>query len=857
MALNFKVVGKEETKLHFTDLSLKPEGAPEETQLNFKVLTPGTGSQLPEDQDRTTPKRSFSELWRAAHIPAEKSREGLKKLVDMIPEPNLDPTTFINQPANPTFEIANKNQTAQPPIVEKAGGDLLGTAPKLAAEIIAEMAPDFISPEVLIGSGLLKGAGMAAKTPGGVKALAKVGEWTDKNLPTLKKAFTYRFGQSPEYIEAAEQAQINMRVGTEKVGTISKTIMEYPADVQRKIAGYLKGEKGFFAKDLTSEQKLAADAARGEFKRLGKDLVDLGMLDEKTFTANVNTYLPRMYKTKELGLETPQMGTKKPLRMNIDRLKKRTDIPQDVREAYGEILEAGYPTSKGLLQLNQAVEKGKMFRQVSEMPNLVTPDEAQGLAKGWVKMPVTPKLGAMSGKYADPAVAEDLNSLIREKSELEKGYKKLLGMWKYGKVVLSPATHARNMFTNMFWLDVSGTGPLTQAKLFPQAIREMKLNGPIYQQAKNLGLVGTEMVGEDVIKLQQNYLMGGAPNTPMNLVKKALHYGKEAARKMGDTYQSEEQVFKMVKFMDNLKKGMPAKEAATDAEQWIFNYSKISPAVKLARETAIPFATYFAKAIPQLGKAAVQNPLGVYKYMSFFNALDNVGAQHAGISDKAHKAIKDQYDVTLVPWKRGDKKVQTLDLKFLTPWGESASISNSGLPQPFTPSGPLFALNNALLAHYDPFTKRELFKETDPWQVKAAAVTDYLGKSLLPNLTPGVAGLKSPFKGGYHYRELVDAAKGEPSYPSKNVKSMPEALLSTGLGLKTRGIDPQEALMNQAMKKEGQMAEIDTEFSKRMLHKGMSKEDKKFLQKALPAQVEKVFQKNKKEEIKLNFKVVN
>ena len=695
--------------------------------------------------------------------------------------------------------------------------------------------------------------------------MGKVAQWTDENIPTLKKAFTYRFGQTPEYIEAAEQAQINMRVGTEKVGTISKTIMEYPADVQRKIAGYLKGEKGFFAKDLTPDQKLAADAARGEFKRLGKDLVDLGLLDAETYQANVNTYLPRLYKTKELGMETPQLGTKKPMRMNIDRLKKRTDMPQDVREAYGEILEAGYPTSKGLLQLNQAVEKGKMFRQVSEMPNLVTADEAQGLAKGWIKMPVTPKLGSMSGKYADPAVAEDLNSLIREKSEVEKGYKKMLGMWKYGKVVLSPATHARNMFTNMFWLDVSGTGPLTQAKLFPQAIREMRLNGPIYQQAKNLGLVGTEMVGEDVIKLQQNYLMGGAPNTPMNLVKKALHYGKEAARKMGDTYQSEEQLFKMVKFMDNMKKGLPAKEAALDAEQWIFNYGKISPAVKFARETAIPFATYFAKAIPQLGKAAVQNPLGVYKYMSFFNALDNVGAQHAGISDKAHKAIKDQYDVTLVPWKRGDKKVQTLDLKFLTPWGEAATLSNSGLPQPFTPSGPLFALNNALIAHYDPFTKRELFKETDPWQVKAAAMTDYLGKALLPNLTPGVAGIKSPFKGGYHYRELVDAAKGTPSYPSKNVKSMPEALLSTGLGLKTRGIDPQEALLNQAMKKEGQMAEIDTEFSKRMQHKGLSKEDKTFLKKALPKQVEKIFtltpdvallQKGVKKESKLNFKVV-
>jgi hypothetical protein len=862
--LNFKVIKpaatEPEVDLKFTMVS-QPSKT-EEPKLTFKTLTPGSASQLPEDQPDVF-KPSVKDIWSNLQLPSQVSREGLKQVTDMIPERIPSAPTFVNQPANPSFEVETSQRTTQPPILKDAGSNFVSALPKVGAEIIGDMAPDFISPEVLLGSGVLKGLGTFAKTASGIKAAEKLGEFTDKHIPTLKKWFTYRYGQDPAYIDAVEQAQINMRVGTEKVGTIANKILEMPSDVQRKIAGYMKGEKGFFAKNLTADEKLAADAARGEFKRLGNDLVDLKMLDPKTYAENVNTYLPRLYKTKELGLETPTLGTKKPMRMNVDRFKHRQDIPQDVREAMGEIMEAGYPTAKGLMQLNQAVEKGKMFRQVSQMQHLVTEDATVAAERGWIKMPVTNKLGDMSGKYAAPSVAEDLNSIIREKGQLEQGYKKLLGLWKYGKVVMSPATHARNMFTNMFWLDVSGTGPSTQAKLFPQAIREMRLNGPMYQEAKKLGLVGTEMVGEDVVKLQQNYLIGGAPNTPLNVVKKALNYGKEAARKLGDVYQGEEQLFKMVKFMDNVNKGMTPQKAALDAEKWIFNYNKISPAVKGLRETVIPFATYFSKAIPQLGEAAVNNPLGVYKYVSFFNALDNVGAEKSGVSPAQHKAIKDQYDVTLLPVKRKDGKVQTLDLNFLTPWGEAANLSTAGIPQPFTPSGPLFALNNALVAHYDPFTKKELFKETDPWQVKASAMTDYLGKALLPNLTPGVAGVTSPFRGGYHYREIADALKGTPSYPKKEVKSIPEALLSTGLGLKTRGIDPKEALLNQALKKEGQMSEIEQTFGERMVRPGLTKTEKTFFKKELPKQVNKVFEKAKQirtqpleEEPKLNFKVI-
>ena len=65
-------------------------------------------------------------------------------------------------------------------------------------------------------------------------------------------------------------------------------------------------------------------------------------------------------------IKIPPGAEKKPLRIDLSRFKKRKDISEDVREAMGEILEAGYPTAKALVQLKSAVENAKFFKQIEK-----------------------------------------------------------------------------------------------------------------------------------------------------------------------------------------------------------------------------------------------------------------------------------------------------------------------------------------------------------------------------------------------------------------------------------------------------------------------------------------------------------
>ena len=807
-----------------------PDTSPQPDESGFipdlDSIPPPISKPIPPDLNLESSRKGFSTFDRkpSGHLetflqtrallakPAEKSKEGLLMLADLLPS---------------TLETTS-------PLVNFAGG-----VPHTVAEVGAEFASSFIHPDtaaVVVG---LKGAGTILKSPMGQKFIQAIA----KKIPEgLKRAVTYRFGQPQAYKDAAEQASINIRVGTEQVGTVAKNIEAFSSAEQKQIGAYMRGEVGAV---VSPEMKAAGDAARAEFSRLGRDTVDLGLLDAETYQANINTYLPRLYRNKELAAHTPRLGSNKPLRQNLDRFKKRQDIPDDVRESMGEVLEAGYPTHKGLLQLNQAVEKGKMFRKVAQNPELTSATEASGIASGFERLPVTKALGDLSGRWVHREVARDINQILIPKSEMTKLWRKTLGTWKFGKVVLSAATHMRNIFTNSFWLDISGINHIRQAEAIPRMIKEIVSKGKFYKLSLENGLIGTELVGSEIRPFAE--AMKGRPATNMwEMLQKGSDAAKKLANKAGKVYQAEEQVFKMVKFEDNLAKGMLPRDAALEAEQWIFNYEKVPPLIDAIRKSplGVPFITYISKAIPQLAKAAVQNPLRVYKYSLFFDAMENTAQRQLGINQAQLDVVRER-GVRLIPFKRGDKRGQTLDVDFLMPWGELGSAGKGPLfdklPQPFTPSGPLFALNNALLANYDPFRKQNITSDTDTLSEKIAKTTDYLGKALLPNLTPGIPGLKSPFRGGYHFQELIDAFRGEARFPKREAKSIPEALLSTGLGLKTGPIDIPKEFGRATKRKVSKKNRLLTETKKLLKHEGVTEAEKRQLGRELAPKILEIF----------------
>lgn len=472
-----------------------------------------------------------------------------------------------------------------------------------------------------------------------------------------------------------------------------------------------------------------------------------------------------------------QFGSK-PIRIIGQRFKQRGDIPEDVRTAMGEIKEPAYPVARGVAQLTHDVETAKLFNNVSK-----NPEWSSSVPKGdFVQISGTSKkLGSLSGKYVHPEIARDINDIVRVKGTAEKVYGDLLSKWKFGKVVLNPATHSRNMMSNSIMLDLSGVDLVSQPRILSKSLSELRSKGAYYKEAKDANLLGSEFVGGEIGKLLDNF-----EKPAETTFGKLLNVVRETGDKVGDIYQAEDQWFKLAKFISEREKGATVKEAAKEAEKWLFNYSKVSPAVDKLRKSPLgmPFITFTAKAAPRVLETAVKNPLRLYKYKMLFNAIEKIAQEKTGITDQEIKTIKrnSRGQVVVLPFRDDAGNPQTVDLSYILPWGDIGETGGfAKLPPALTPGGivkPLIeaGANKSLYkSTYNPFNQRkaQIYLESDTVGEKTKKVVDYIYKAYAPSFAPG----------GYSFNKVKSAVNKEPDYHER-VRSVATVLADTILGIK-------------------------------------------------------------------------
>jgi len=222
---------------------------------------------------------------------------------------------------------------------------------------------------------------------------------------------------------------------------------------------------------------------------------------------------------------------------------KRKDIPEEIREAMGEILEAGYPTAKGLIQVKAAVENAKFFKEVAKRFAKDAPDI------GFKQLPKTPRLGALAGKYVPEPIFHSINEIVRPRAGYEKITRPIIATFKYGKVVLNPACHGRNVISNSIlnWWKL-GIGPWRLDK-YAKGLKSIIKKDEWYQRAVQQGLREATYATQEL----KNILLGPEG---MTIGEKLGVKWKQLVRKLADIYQNEEALAKITAFRHFAEKGM-------------------------------------------------------------------------------------------------------------------------------------------------------------------------------------------------------------------------------------------------------------------------------------------------------------
>lgn len=593
--------------------------------------------------------------------------------------------------------------------------------PGLIGGIALDIASDPLT--YLGGFGILKRGVTALTKLGAVQKTSKVISETRVGK-TLGNAFIYRFGQDPLYKLMDERRIKNVSVGAQNLLDIARPLTSLDSATQKTITVARKaGQLESLPADVLAKAKPAFDA----LDKLGKEAVDVGLLSAETYEKNVGKYIARLYTSKELPTEASKLKgvfDSKPLRVGLDRFKARKDIPEDIRQAMGEILEAGYPTAKSLVQLKSAVENAKFF-------NGVAGKFAKGAVEtGFTKLPDVAGLGALKGKAVPDAIAASINEIIRAKSPTEKMLGKVVSGFKFGKVVMNPATHGRNIASNFLLNDFEGLSP-ARLDIYAKAAKELATQGAMYKEAKAVGLgLDTYAVNElkDILVGQKGNIL------------------RKSAQKLSDIYQKEEEFAKMAQFIFQRGKGLSPEDAMKVAERATFNYAQVTPFIRRLRESVFgyPFITFTYKATPQIAKTLVQNPQKISKYFKIARGIEGQSNPQELAVEKASEPswTKDGFYVKL-PIKDKLNRSAYLDLSYIMPFGDLVSgqfIQRGVQKETGLPEGVPSALVNKTpfanllveLAQNKDFYGNSIFKNSDSTDVQLGDVFRHIMKTYLP-----------------------------------------------------------------------------------------------------------------------------
>ncbi len=658
-----------------------------------------------------------------------------------------------------------------------------------------------------LGKAVLKGIKGVSKVAGEVAVKVPVIGGAAENIGnTLGRAFIYRFGQDPIYKEIAERSIKNIAVGNQNLLELARPLTKLDSATQRAIAEARKLGK---LEDLPSELLTKAKPAFNELDRLGKEAVDVGLLKAETYAENVGSYIARLYRKHEIpeGVigKVKTFFEKKPLRIDLSRFKKRTDIPDDVREAMDEILEAGYPTAKSLVQLNQAVERAKFFGEVAGKWAKDTIEE------GFSKLPDVKTLGKLAGKAVPTPIFDDIQEIIRVKGPTEKVLSKIVGGFKFSKVILNPATHARNIMSNFLLNSFEGLSP-ARLDIYGQAAKQIATKGELYQEARGVGL-GLDTFASKELK---DILLG-----PEGVVigKKFGNVWKNVVNKLGDIYQKEEEFAKMAQFIFQKGKGLSSEDAYKIAEKATFNYAQVTPFIRRVRESiwGFPFITFTYKATPQVVKTLITKPTKISNIGKIKTAIENQSDLQELTRERASEPewIRDGFYIKL-PVKDKFGRSAYLDLSYIMPFGDLITGNylerdikrETGLPEsPAEAAIKKLPFINILreLGRNQDFYGNKIVKESDTLERQLGDVFRHLVKTYSPpaiaDLIPGGYRATGERRPGVITRTAELEKKGIETGGAQTRTLAQELLRQVGLKISPVDVGLQESFMESEKKR--------------------------------------------------------
>lgn len=369
-------------------------------------------------------------------------------------------------------------------------------------------------------------------------------------------------------------------------------------------------------------------------------------------------------------------------------LKKRKDIPIEIRDFLGEYKDPLYNYSTSVSKMANLIEKQHFLDNIKKegMNNFLFEERNENFyveiaAEGSATM------SPLNGLYTTPEIAQAFENFGKGEpmSNLTRWYIKYLNVpVKYGKTILSPVTHARNYFSNYMFQIANGRNIFSKETKEAHKTIISELSGntsnkfkEYYNHLVELNVIGESTRGgevHDAIKDMTNYLEDFEKYGD-NFIKKISNKTLRTVEKM---YQVEDDVHKIIAFeieksryLDVLKDEKQAEIKASEiVRKTMPTYSLVPPLVKSIRRVPLigTFVSFPSEVIRTtyntigLAKEEIKNPetrnIGIKRISGIMTVALTTGAA----------SITSRY---LLQMNSGDDK----DIRrFIPSWSKNSDI---------------------------------------------------------------------------------------------------------------------------------------------------------------------------------------
>lgn len=650
-----------------------------------------------------------------------------------IPEPITDPSRMLPKPDEAAAALNEARVAGQQARAAQGGGYVLNTFGVPGLETLkTEVGKRALRSGAMVGTGLtlqeqederLQATGKELVAWGILHALypslkaGGVAGGTALRDALLKSetgtkvlnALSYDFTMDPRVRWAADQYEQAVAKGKARGAELEQVPKGIDPSQDRRISDIIEGENfepitGADTPIMMAHAQRLAD----EFAEQGAQKVETGLLTQETVDNYDRRYLKRYYGQK-LGeaatSEAPLTGGRK-VRIRGDAARQQ--LPDEVRNALGEVREASYRAGNATRESYANIAAAKLFHDLTEIPGAVLPESMEAtkafrgalveykdalaagapaedlkllkaqiqnakaakdalgkdfekLRDGYVRMPDTPGMGTLRGVVVRKDVADYLDmlpSLAKRNSYLDG-----LSWWKASHTVWNPGTHVGNVSSNVVMAHMGGLPIHRQPKALKDALKAWNAYDDDVRYLAETGVLDRglptfgdpRLAGTPEDKLRALYettrpetraALDRSGITPKGRVRKAL---EGAAHKAEQMYGAEDGVFRVALFKELTGKGMARDEAAKFVQHQFVDYSTRSPVLRTIARYGSPFIMFPAKALPRIMDQVIEKPERWMTLMAIWGGLDHASRASVGPIDFADVREEDRRKGYLLP----------------------------------------------------------------------------------------------------------------------------------------------------------------------------------------------------------------